>query len=496
MDGYTVSEHCFDFKDSTHKTGTNKYEFRYPQSWYLMNAICDLSVGIRNIILKPGPIDISLNNLWLGAFASIKTTSGVSTAQAIEHPSAFVSIAGVPLQPERIPLMFSAAVDEKVDMIDFCDKLNKQYKEDYSIFEKQCIDAYQAYKYMGITDKSARFYYDGGFGMSTNNLNQYFIYTVAGTLDKGTFMDLRVDLFDDKFHQLMGLDYTNYDQNLNMILKKLAYARMQSADAYMDEFNKWSEQGIYFGNIMLNPNYKSGTVIVKDGVKTFDKRRRTDEDLNWPYTGESHTSKPNGGYEDIYYSIKEYNGAERYTKETKSYTVEDKGDYEHTIYVKMIEYRRDEQEAVDMDIYTIEKYKMTVSGEDDGEQGKDYLGNMKYIAVNGVYAVQDPTVANQICIIFNSLYIDDVWSRKGILVTSSIADFDERNYLGYSSFVSNNTNATYANPKMYPITNQSFTFWIELWDSYTEQKLELPPNSNVIIEACLCQKDKRSFNRD
>ena len=490
MDGYTVSEHCFDFKDSTHKTGTNKYEFRYPQSWYLMNAMCDLSVGIRNIILKPGPIDISLNDFWLVGFSNNTYNADEKTwiATEIEQPATYVSISGVPLKPERIPMMEGMSVDEKIDMIDFCEKLNNQYKEDYTIFEKQCIDAYQAYKYMGITNKSARFYYDGGFGMSTNNLNQYFMYQLAGDLSTDNLMDLPVGLFDDKFHILMGLDYKNPDQNLNRALKVLAYKHTFGDGGYVNELLKWNRQGIHFGKVILNPEYKSGTQVVKN-TNESSTRPITSDDKNWPSSGET-TVNIDFGYKTIKYS-KDGSWKQRITT---TYTEQETDDYKHTLYVELTEINVGTEIACNT--VTIEKYIMTVSGEDDDIQGKDYLGNYKYTSSSGVYAVNDPTDDGKICLIFNSLYIDNVWSRKGILVTSSIADFDERNYLGYSSFVSNNTNATYANPKMYPITNQSFTFWIELWDSYTEQKLELPPNSNVLIEACLYQKDKRTFNND
>ena len=51
------------------------------------------------------------------------------------------------------------------------------------------------------------------------------------------------------------------------------------------------------------------------------------------------------------------------------------------------------------------------------------------------------------------------------------------------------------NPKMYELTSRSDEFWIEIYDSLTNKKIELPENSNVLIEACLYQRDKRTFNR-
>ena len=53
----------------------------------------------------------------------------------------------------------------------------------------------------------------------------------------------------------------------------------------------------------------------------------------------------------------------------------------------------------------------------------------------------------------------------------------------------------YASPKMYPIENQSFKFWVDLYDSYNDDLVELPDNVVMIIEAALYIQPKPQFNR-
>ena len=134
------------------------------------------------------------------------------------------------------------------------------------------------------------------------------------------------------------------------------------------------------------------------------------------------------------------------------------------------------------------------NGIDDGVLRQDADGNYNY-TIEHVHSAFDLNDGSMVDFMFKMLEVRDVWSRKGLLVTSSIAEFDNRNYLGYTSFTANNTNAVYMNPKMYELTSRSDDFWIEIFDSYTNNKIELPSNSNVLIEACLYQRDKRSFNR-
>ena len=131
---------------------------------------------------------------------------------------------------------------------------------------------------------------------------------------------------------------------------------------------------------------------------------------------------------------------------------------------------------------------------DDGIYKVDENDHPKYLC-DRIYAVEDTDNEGQWFVLFNSLTIRNVWSRKNVLITSSIAENDTRNYLGYSSVVGDHE-STYALPKMYDLTNQSNEFWIETFDSHTGEPVEVPiDTTSILIEACLYLKDKRTFNR-
>ena len=96
---------------------------------------------------------------------------------------------------------------------------------------------------------------------------------------------------------------------------------------------------------------------------------------------------------------------------------------------------------------------------------------------------------------FSSITFKNVWSRKDVLLTSSISEMDKRGYLGFSSNYSNSAQAIYPQPKMFDINNTESKFWVDLFDSYTQKSIQLLGGNLLLIEAVVVQKPKRTFNR-
>ena len=97
------------------------------------------------------------------------------------------------------------------------------------------------------------------------------------------------------------------------------------------------------------------------------------------------------------------------------------------------------------------------------------------------------------CLAFSGLRIKNVWSRKDILIRSSIAEMDEQNYLGYSTMNDSSGVCIYSTPKMYPIESHDHKFWVDLYDSLRETPVELPDKVVLIIEGILHQNAKPDF---
>ena len=116
---------------------------------------------------------------------------------------------------------------------------------------------------------------------------------------------------------------------------------------------------------------------------------------------------------------------------------------------------------------------------------------------DGTYNVKTPIKVQQYAkyVLFTKLVVGQVWSRKDLLIKSSIAELDVNNYLAYSTMTTSSPVCIYASPKMYPIENQSFKFWVDLYDSYNDDLVELPDNVVMIIEAALYINAKPPFNR-
>ena len=98
-------------------------------------------------------------------------------------------------------------------------------------------------------------------------------------------------------------------------------------------------------------------------------------------------------------------------------------------------------------------------------------------------------------LLFSSITFTNVWSRKDVLLTSSISEMDKRGYLGFSSNFSNSAQAIYPQPKMFDINNTDSKFWVDLYDSYTQKPIQMLGGNLLLIEGIVVQKPKRTFNR-
>ena len=134
----------------------------------------------------------------------------------------------------------------------------------------------------------------------------------------------------------------------------------------------------------------------------------------------------------------------------------------------------------------------------DGVQLINYPIEAEYVKkVDGTYDISQPKslLKYACCVVFTRFVATQVWSRKDLLIRSSIAEMDTRSYLGYSTMTTSSPVCIYASPKMYPIESSSYKFWVDLYDSYNEDLVELPDNCVLIIEAALYLNPKVQFNR-
>ena len=403
----SVSEHGFHLKDAEHERGTNRYVFRYPETWYNSQAFADLTVGLRSIILKPDPLDVNLsafqivkvkNNSSLAPYLHINYNNG----KAVDaYARAFIN--GDIAFPDRMPIRVNVEINEGIKMGDICDNLtdecnedidyySKQYDREKSVFDSNFTESYKKLEPFSINYSCIDFEYNRNrqFIMSTTNTENYKFMVVRKQTVVGKSTEVpttpqepkqlqsteTIHCFGDDFEMLLSLRFDG-QTDLNRILAGLAGIdqnyTIEQAKADCDKY------GISFG-----------------GVQT----------LNFPIQPE-------------------------YQKIDKKYDI--------TKPVNTITYAQ--------------------------------------------------------AIIFTGLVVNQVWSRKDLLIKSSIAELDVNNYLGYSTMTTSSPVCIYASPKMYPIESQSFKFWVDLYDSYNDDLVELPDNVVMIIEAALYLKPKIPFNR-
>ena len=373
MTEIVTTEHCFNFHDAKHKDGTNRYVFNYPEIWYTNQTIKDMALGVRSIILKPEPINVSFNNVFVvGNNQDVtKTLHDMKTLPIINSQTVL---------PNRMNVDIRCNVDEKMDILTFVNWANNKYIEDYGHFKDIVMNVFVNGGILDISRYSLHWEYDknGNFGIYAN---QYSKIAVAIPYISEAQTSFACNAFNEGFHRLVGLDYTKEDKCLNVYIANMAYflaqinlgvaATVPNAQEKLDAcLQDAKNNGIDFGEVEL----------VGDPILT-QKVGSTITPLYW--------------------------------------------------YVQ-----------------------------------------------------------------FDSITFSNVWSRKDVLLTSSVAEMDKRGYLGFSSNYSNSAQAIYPQPKMFDINNTESKFWVDLYDSYTQKSIQMLDGNLLLIEAIVVQKPKRTFNRN
>ena len=373
MTEIVTTEHCFNFHDAKHKDGTNRYVFNYPEIWYTNQTIKDMALGVRSIILKPEPINVSFNNVFVVGEnpAVIKTLLGMKTLPIINSQTVL---------PNRMNVDIRCNVDEKMDILSFVNWANNKYIEDYEHFKDIVLNVFVNGGILDISRYSLNWEYDKNGNLSIC-ANQYSKIAVALPYISEAQTSFSCNAFSEGFHKLVGLDYMNADKCLNVYISNMAYLLAQ----------------------------------IKLGAAATETRAQ--------------------------------------------------------------------------ELLTILLQNAKNNGIDFGE----------------VELVTDPILTQKVgsttkplywLIQFDSITFSNVWSRKDVLLTSSVAEMDKRGYLGFSSNYSNSAQAIYPQPKMFDINNTESKFWVDLYDSYTQKSIQMLDGNLLLIEAIVVQKPKRTFNRN
>ena len=372
MTDIITTEHCFNFHDATHEDGTNRYVFNYPEIWYVNQTIKDMAMGIRSIILKPEPIYVSFTNVFaMGISPFVVATLQKLTTIPIINSFKFLS--------NQMMLDFNCNVDDKIDILSFVNWANQKYKDDYDHFKDIVMNYYEGNSVLDLSKYSIYWNYDKDGNLSLRS-NQYSNIAVALDYTSDAQITFKCSAFNEGFHRLVGLDWSNSDKNINTYIANMAY---------------------YLVQILLGDNATD--------KKAKEKLAKVIQDAN-------------------------DNGIEFSNVQIKSDPI----------------------------------LTQTVDGK---------------------------TIPLYWYVLFDSITFSNVWSRKDVLLTSSIVEMDRRGYLGFSSNWSNSSQAIYPQPKMFDVNNTESKFWVDLYDSYTQKSIQMLGGNLLLIEAIVCQKPKRTFNR-
>ena len=359
MTEIVTTEHCFNFHDGKHKDRTNRYVFDYPEIWYTNQTIKDMTMGVRSIILKPEPITVNLNNVFVVGINSAvtETLTGMTTIPVINSQIVL---------PNRMTVDIRCNVDEKMDILTFVNWANNKYVKDYEHFKDIVFNLFIDGGILDISRYSLYWEYDknGNFSMKANGQSMIAVRMYYTGKEQA---DFECNAFNEGFHELVGLDITNEDTCINMYLALIA--------KYLNQKTAGAEKRL-------------------DAV--LEKARQNGIDIDTPTLSLDSLNKPY-----VFWDLK-----------------------------------------------------------------------------------------------FNSITFSNVWSRKDVLLTSSLAEMDKRGYLGFSSNYSNSAQAIYPQPKMFDINNTESKFWVDLYDSYTQKSIQMLGGNLLLIEAVVVQKPKRTFNRN
>ena len=405
MSESSVSEHGFDLRDAEHQDWTNRYVFRYPETWASQMMDSSLTVGLRSIILKPDPVEISLSGLQV----AYVNDQPLATCLAIDENAGYArpSINAQTLFPDRFPIYVDMEINEGVKMGDVADAL-KTATNDEIMRYSSCYDEFKE-----IFDSSYPMVLED-FMINYKCVN--YAYTkdrlfIMETINPDQVKFLTVYSVDKKAQASPPSDMSPTDP-----AEKPTTSSSTIPTCFTEDFENLLNVRISRTGVINNLNELLVCLAGLNKNIPPAQARSIGEQLGITFEG----------VQTISYSI-------------------------------------------------------------DPEYGP---------GEGGTYNLDDPvSVRYAHCILFTGLVVSNVWSRKDVLLRSSIAELDVRNYLGYSTMTTSSPVCIYAQPKMYPIESQSYKFWVDVYDSFNEEPIELPENVILIIEAALHINPKIQFNR-
>lgn len=422
MDENFNSEHGFNCKYAEHKEGTNRYIFKYPETFYSSMNDRRLYFGLRSIIVKPDPLFIDLSGLtFMNAVDGFHNTMN-SQVVLIDKVNCVVKkpdMGGKILYQERMPLDISFTVNEGDKISDICYLINNRYNEALEKYEK----IYQ--RQIKTREKTLLPKYQGKFTYDNIIINPD---TLKATYDSDrTFTLQAADYYCFLIpYQYDELGTADTEEQLIQLLTKYKVNEFQDIDPEM--------QDITFSHGL---------------PEVFSKDFEALLGLKFP---------PHWSLNRLLQSIAGLN--HRYPMEFGQEMARQMG-------IEFIDLKR----VVD-----------------------NIAPKFKEISQN-IYDASTLSLQYQYvhCLAFSGLRVKNVWSRKDILIRSSIAEMDEQNYLGYSTMNDSSGVCIYSTPKMYPIESHDHKFWVDLYDSLKESPIELPDKVVLIIEGILHQNAKPDF---
>ena len=218
MSEIETSEHCFNLADAEHVEGTSRFIFSYPEIWYTNQTIKDMSLGIRSIILKPEPVFVNFQDLYV---------KGDNTSLEEEIAKSVPVINNQKVLANHMLIDMRKNVDERVDILSFVNWANEKLINDLDHHMDVCESAYGNVKLVDLSRYSVYFQYedDGSLLLSCNEHSNLCFKAKRNDI----IWQYSVNTFNSGFHKLVGLDYTKEDTNLNVYIADLFVALQSEA---------------------------------------------------------------------------------------------------------------------------------------------------------------------------------------------------------------------------------------------------------------------------
>ena len=207
MSEIVTTEHCFNFHDAEHKDKTNRYVFNYPEIWYVNQTIKDMALGIRSIILKPEPIYVQLQDIFvIGTNTEVEATLEKMEVRPVINQKVIL--------PNRLSIRIQQHIDEKIDMLTFVNMANEKFQRDYSEFKDIIYNYYEDKSLLDVSKNSINWLYDkeGNLTLEAANNNKLAVRISS---------EGKCKTFNEGFHKLVGLDYNDTHTNLNTMMATL-----------------------------------------------------------------------------------------------------------------------------------------------------------------------------------------------------------------------------------------------------------------------------------